>query len=98
MQTTGMFERIYDFALGVPAFQRRPSGLVNHSVSLAMDQNNSKAFEPMKVDDKFIENAPDAYSGLLPEDADFMRGWEGKAGKKVVRKVRLQGLSSVAPY
>lgn len=55
-----------------------------------MEHNNSKGVEPMKVDDKFIENAPDAYSVLSPEDADFMRGWEGKAGKKVVRKVWLK--------
>lgn len=63
-----------------------------------MNQNNSKVLEPMKVDDKFIEHAPDAYSGLSPEDADFMRGWEGKAGKKVVRKVCPPELSRNASY
>ncbi|KAH7183386.1 major facilitator superfamily domain-containing protein [Fusarium flagelliforme] len=61
-----------------------------------MDQNNSKGVEPMKVDDKFIEHAPDAYSGLSPEDADFMRGWEGKAGKKVVRKIDFRLLPIMA--
>jgi len=63
-----------------------------------MDQNNTKGVEPMKVDDKFIENAPNAYSGLSPEDADFMRGWEGKAGKKVVRKVCPSGFSRNTSY
>jgi hypothetical protein len=57
-----------------------------------MDHSNSKGLEPMKVDDKFVEHAPDVYQGLSPEDADFMRGYEGEAGKKVVRKVRVQGL------
>lgn len=27
------------------------------------------------------------YRGLSAEDAEFMRGYEGKAGKRVVRKV-----------
>jgi hypothetical protein len=52
-----------------------------------MDQSNNKALEPIKVDDKFVEHAPDAYPGLPPEEAEFMRGYEGKAGKKVVKKV-----------
>lgn len=52
-----------------------------------MDQSNNKALEPIKVDDKFVEHAPDAYPGLSPEDAEFMRGYEGRTGKKVVKKV-----------
>ena len=95
MQKTGMFECIYDFVPGIPVTPCRPSQLVILSASLAMDQNNSKGVDPMKVDDKFIENASNAYSGLSPEDADFMRGWEGKAGTKVVRKVWPQGPSSI---
>lgn len=54
-----------------------------------MNQSITKGPEPIKVDDKFVEHAPDVYQGLMPEDADFMRGYEGKAGKKVVSKVGL---------
>lgn len=57
-----------------------------------MDQSNNKALE---VDDKFVEHAPDAYPGLSPEDAEFMRGYEGNTGKKVVKKV-CQTCSKVA--
>lgn len=42
-----------------------------------------------KANDKIVEHATGPYAGLSPEDADFMREYEGKAGKKVVRKVRL---------
>jgi hypothetical protein len=33
------------------------------------------------------EAAEDLYAGLTPEDAELWRRFEGKAGKKVVRKV-----------
>ncbi|KAG5801316.1 hypothetical protein H9Q74_011608 [Fusarium xylarioides] len=46
-----------------------------------MDQSNNKALESIKVDDKFVEHAPDTYSSLSPEDAEFMRGYEGKADR-----------------
>ncbi|KAJ4243856.1 hypothetical protein NW762_014736 [Fusarium torreyae] len=64
-----------------------------------MDQTTCKTLEPTKVDDQFVEHANDAYHGLGPEDADFMRGYEGKAGKKVVRKIDLRLPSIMAvPY
>ncbi|BCS22289.1 uncharacterized protein APUU_30514S [Aspergillus puulaauensis] len=40
-----------------------------------------------KANDKIVEYATQPYAGLSPEDADFMRQYEGKAGKKVVRKI-----------
>lgn len=33
------------------------------------------------------ENVQDLYAGLSPEDADCWRRYQGKEGKKVVRKV-----------
>lgn len=35
------------------------------------------------------EAAVDPYAGFSPEDADHLRKFQGKAGKKVVRKVIL---------
>ncbi|KAL4727978.1 hypothetical protein ACLX1H_004684 [Fusarium chlamydosporum] len=61
-----------------------------------MNQSITKGPEPIKVDDKFVEHAPDVYQGLMPEDADFMRGYEGKAGKKVVSKIDLRLLPIMA--
>ncbi|RKL51176.1 hypothetical protein BFJ72_g629 [Fusarium proliferatum] len=61
-----------------------------------MNQSNNKALEPIKVDDKFVEHAPDAYPGLSPEDAEFMRGYEGKTGKKVVKKIDFRLLPIMA--
>ena len=52
-----------------------------------MDRNASNNVEPTKVDDEFIEHVHDSYPGLTPEDANFMRAYEGRAGKKVIRKV-----------
>ncbi|KAL3448371.1 major facilitator superfamily domain-containing protein [Aspergillus insuetus] len=40
-----------------------------------------------KVDAKFVEHATGPYAWLSAEDAEFMRQYEGKAGKQVVRKV-----------
>ncbi|OJJ00072.1 hypothetical protein ASPVEDRAFT_51333 [Aspergillus versicolor CBS 583.65] len=40
-----------------------------------------------KTNDKIVEHATGPYAGLSPEDADFMRQYEGKTGKKVVRKI-----------
>jgi hypothetical protein len=40
-----------------------------------------------KVDAKFVEHATGPYARLAAEDAEFMRQYEGKAGKQVVRKV-----------
>lgn len=45
-----------------------------------------------KANDKIVEYATQPYAGLSPEDADFMRQYEGKAGKEVVRKVRLDAI------
>ncbi|RGP78857.1 hypothetical protein FLONG3_3056 [Fusarium longipes] len=61
-----------------------------------MDPNTSKDLDSAKVDDKFVENAPDVYQGLSPEDADFMRGYEGKKGQKVVRKIDFRLLPIMA--
>ncbi|KAH7194378.1 major facilitator superfamily domain-containing protein [Fusarium oxysporum] len=52
-----------------------------------MDQSTNKTLEPIKGDDKFVEHAPDVYPGLSPEGAEFMRRYEGKTGKKVVKKI-----------
>ncbi|KAH8788371.1 major facilitator superfamily domain-containing protein [Diaporthe sp. PMI_573] len=52
-----------------------------------MDRNASNNVEPTKVDDEFIEHVHDSYPGLTPEDANFMRAYEGRAGKKVIRKI-----------
>jgi hypothetical protein len=41
------------------------------------------------------EAAEDLYAGLTPEDADLWRRFEGKEGKKVVRKVCGNELSPV---
>lgn len=43
----------------------------------------------IEANDKIVEPVTGPYGGLSPEDADFMRQYEGKAGKKVVRKVSL---------
>ena len=40
-----------------------------------------------KVDANTVEHAVNPYRGLSQEDADFMRTYEGKPGKQVVRKV-----------
>ncbi|RMJ03316.1 hypothetical protein CDV36_015157 [Fusarium kuroshium] len=50
-----------------------------------MEKDQTAAIE--KADDKFVEHAANPYLGLSPEDADFMRLYEGQAGKKVVRKI-----------
>lgn len=42
-----------------------------------------------KANDKIVEYVTQPYAGLSPEDADFMRQYEGKAGTEVVRKVSL---------
>lgn len=52
-----------------------------------MDKDQTAAIE--KADDKFVEHATNPYPGLSPDDADFMRQYEGQAGKKVVRKASL---------
>ncbi|OJJ60740.1 hypothetical protein ASPSYDRAFT_148028 [Aspergillus sydowii CBS 593.65] len=41
----------------------------------------------IEANDKIVEPVTGPYGGLSPEDADFMRQYEGKAGKKVVRKI-----------
>lgn len=41
-----------------------------------------------KLQAQYSETATDRYEGLRPEDAECLRQYEGKAGKKVVRKVR----------
>ncbi|KAM0081197.1 hypothetical protein ACKRZS_006679 [Fusarium odoratissimum] len=61
-----------------------------------MDQSTNKTLEPIKGDDKFVEHAPDVYPGLSPEDAEFMRGYEGKTGKKVVKKIDFRLLPIMA--
>ncbi|KAJ3549587.1 hypothetical protein NM208_g426 [Fusarium decemcellulare] len=52
-----------------------------------MEKDPTTTVDPEKVDDKFVEHAPNPYLGLSPEDADFMGQYEGQAGKKVVRKI-----------
>lgn len=52
-----------------------------------MDRNTSNNIAPTKVDDEFIEHVHGSYPGLTSEDAEFMREYEGQAGKKVIRKV-----------
>ena len=44
---------------------------------------------------KHHEAAEDPYAGLTPEDAECWRRFEGKEGKKVVRKVCRTTLSHV---
>ncbi|KAL5593615.1 hypothetical protein FOBRF1_012717 [Fusarium oxysporum] len=58
--------------------------------------DTNKTLEPIKGDDKFVEHAPDVYPGLSPEDAEFMRGYEGKTGKKVVKKIDFRLLPIMA--
>lgn len=52
-----------------------------------MDRNASNNVELTKVDDEFIEHVHGSYPSLTPEDAEFMRKYEGQAGKRVIRKV-----------
>ncbi|KAL6352500.1 hypothetical protein LRP88_14267 [Fusarium phalaenopsidis] len=47
-----------------------------------MEKDQTAAIE--KADDKFVEHAANPYVGLSPEEADFMRQYEGQAGKKVI--------------
>ena len=50
---------------------------------------NVKTQEPQdmdKADVQILENNLQ-YASLSPEDAEFMKRYEGKAGKRVVRKV-----------
>lgn len=43
--------------------------------------------EKSKIEDVELAENPDQYAGLSLEDAEFMRSYEGKRGKQVVRKV-----------
>lgn len=52
-----------------------------------MDRDASNNIEPTKAGDIFIETVQGSYPGLTPEDADFMREYEGQAGKRIIRKV-----------
>lgn len=54
-----------------------------------MHQSDVKNLETEKVDSNFVEDAANPYFGLSPDDAEFMRQYDGKAGKRVVRKVSL---------
>jgi hypothetical protein len=60
-------------------------------VATRRDSNpeNEVEVDAGKPDARFIEHitALNPYAGLSEEDADFMRQYEGKTGKKVVRKV-----------
>ncbi|KAF5568716.1 tartrate transporter [Fusarium phyllophilum] len=57
---------------------------------------DARSLEVWPCSDKFVEHAPDAYPGLSPEDAEFMRGYEGKTGKKVVKKIDFRLLPIMA--
>lgn len=48
-----------------------------------------------KADVNNVEHALNPYRGLSEEDADFMRNYEGKAGKAVVRKVSLGNICDI---
>ena len=51
-----------------------------------MKPNHVDTTEADKAKLEFLEHAPDPYLGLSTEDSDFMRQYEGRAGKRVVRK------------
>lgn len=52
-----------------------------------MADDKTRVVETDQVKDvEFVEISP--YRSLSPEDADFMRSYEGTKDKKVVRKVR----------
>lgn len=57
-----------------------------------MNQKSSKQYgDDTPSDAKYMEasDAPGPYAGLSFNDAEHMKGYEGKVGKKVVRKVCL---------
>lgn len=54
--------------------------------------NNTEPYPNKKADIKTVEHTAgiNPYSSLCVEDAEFMRSYEGKRGKKVVRKIYLR--------
>lgn len=55
---------------------------------MANNPNRDSIVIDEKADANTVEHAVNPYRGLSQEDADFMRTYEGKPGKQVVRKVQ----------